>query len=127
MRIEAALRQQAAGQHAAQHQGDDGGKEEFHDAGDDEARQDGGRQQQQECCKAAPAPRLERERWRIPRLIAPCYEPADPGHGMAGESINSVRISDDRFGRDGNEGEVGEHGRCAYHGAGNAETGGAWR
>ena len=48
MRIEAALRQQAAGQHAAQQQGDDGWKDEFHDAGNDEARQDGGSQQQQE-------------------------------------------------------------------------------
>ena len=76
---------------------------------------------------AAPAPRLERERRRIPRLVAPCYEPADPGHGMADETIDGVRISDDRFGRDGNEGEVGEHGRCAYHGAGGIGTGRAWR
>jgi hypothetical protein len=42
---------------------------------------------------------------------------------MIGEAIDGVRVADDRFGRDGNEGEVGEHGRCAYHGAHDAETG----
>src|SRR4030095_9335200 len=56
-----------------------------------------------------------------------CYEPADPGHGMTDETIDSVWIADDRFGRDGNEGEIGEHGKSAYHEAPDAGTGRAWR
>ena len=127
MRVEAALRQQAAGQHAAQQQGDGIGKQVVQDAGDREARGDGDGEQQSERVDAAPATLFEPERRRIPRLVAPCYEPADPGHRMAGETIDGVRISDDRFGRDGNEGKVGEHGRCAYHGARGIGTGRAWR
>ena len=123
MRIEFTLGQQAAGQHAAQQAGEERGE----DGHDREPCRDRDSEQQKEREEAAPTPRFEGERRRIPRLVAPCYEPADPGHGMTDETIDGVRISDDRFGRDGNEGEVGEHGRRAYHGTHDAETGRAWR
>ena len=85
-------------------------QEDVAQARDDEADEQAHRDQQQHEDDALRALLDGRIVLRIPRPIGPCYEPADPGHGMTERAIESVRIADGRFEGTSNEGETGEHG-----------------